>query len=167
MQFTVQRRLAAHVLGCSPKKVWFDPALLDKIKEAITTADIRGLIVAGRIRQKPDEPRSRGRARDRKAQRQKGRQKGFGSRKGRKNARTPQKESWMNRIRLQRTFLKQLRQSAAVTPETYHATYLKAKGGFFRSKRHLALFLEENALFSKKAKEAKNRQSEHKQSKQQ
>lgn len=158
MQFTVQRRLAAHILGCSPKKVWFDPAFLDKTKEAITSADIRGLIVAGRIQQKPDAPRSRGRARDRKAQRQKGRQKGFGSRKGAKTARTPQKESWINRIRLQRAFLKQLRHSTAVTPETYHTMYLKAKGGFFRSKRHLAMFLEENNLFSKKAKETRNKQ---------
>ena len=150
MHFTVQRRLAAAVLGCSPKKVWFDPAYLEKIKEAITSADIRGLIVAGKIQQKPDEPRSRGRARKRKSQRQKGRQKGFGSRRGIKTARTPPKETWMNRIRLQRVFLKELKDYARITQETYRTMYGRAKGGSYRSKRHLALFLEENNLFIKK-----------------
>ena len=155
MHFTVQRRLAASVLGCSPKKVWFDPAYLEKIKEAITKTDIRSLIVAGRIQQRLDEPRSHGRARERKAQRQKGRQKGFGSRKGVKTARTPPKDAWMNRIRLQRSFLKQLKETDMMNQESYHTIYRKAKGGFFRSKRHLAMFMEENNLFLKKKKEGK------------
>lgn len=146
MHCTVQRRLAADVMGCSQKKVWFNPAYLDKIKEAITKTDIRNLVSGGVIQQKIDATRSRGRARERASQRKKGRQKGFGTRKGNKTARTPQKKAWINRIRLQRATLHDLRAAGRVSQETYRTTYLKAKGGFFRSRRHLSMFLEENNL---------------------
>ncbi len=149
---SLQRRLAADVMGCSPKKVWFNPVSLDKIKEAITKADIRNLVITGIIQQKVDQVRSRGRARKRKQQRKKGRQKGMGRRKGNKTARTPPKRDWINRIRLQRIFLKALKNAGNISQETYRATYLKAKGGFFRSKRHVSLFLEENRLIIKKQK---------------
>lgn len=152
MHCTVQRRLAADVMGCSPKKVWFNPAYLDKIKEAITKADIRNLVIGGVIQQKVDAIRSRGRARERASQRKKGRQKGVGTRKGNKTARTPTKRMWINRIRLQRTTLKDLKASGQVSQETYRTMYMKAKGGFFRSKRHLGMFLEENNLMLKNRK---------------
>ena len=45
-----QKRLAAYILKCSPKKVKFDETKLEEIKEAITKADIRGLIAQGIIR---------------------------------------------------------------------------------------------------------------------
>ena len=40
----VQRRLAAQMLKCGKNRVKFDPDSLEEIKEAITKADIRGLI---------------------------------------------------------------------------------------------------------------------------
>ena len=150
MRFTVQRRLAASVLKCSPKKVWFDPANAEKVKEAITKADIRTLIISGLIQQKLDKPQSRGRARKRSTQRKKGRQKGLGRRKGKKTARTPRKETWMKKIRLQRSFLKMLKEAGTINNKTYRDTYLKAKGGFFRSKRHIKMFLDVNKLFTTK-----------------
>ena len=76
----------------------------------------------------------------------KGRQKGHGRRKGKSTARLSKKEKWMNIIRLQRTFLKLLREKQVLTPKNYKVLYMKSKGGFFRSKRHIKLYMEENKL---------------------
>ncbi len=142
----MQKRLAAQVLKISKKKVSFDTSRLDDIKEAITKADIRGLIGEGTIFIRPHSEQSRGRARLQAAQKNKGRQQGVGSRKGKKTARTPAKRKWMNAIRLQRSFLNLLRENEIITNETYKSLYMKAKGGFFRSKRHIKIYIEERGL---------------------
>ncbi len=152
MQFTVQRRLAASVFGCSPDKIWFDSSQLEKIKETITRADIRSLINSGIIRRKVDHVNSRGRARERHRQQRKGRQRGFGSRKGRKTARLGRKDAWVDRVRLQRELLQSLRAGNHLDNTTFRNIYQKVKGGFFRSRRHLKLYLEENKLFAASSK---------------
>lgn len=145
-----QRRLAADVMKCSPKRVWFDPARLDEIKEGITKFDIRNLIKDGAIFEKPVQPTSRSGARRRLIQKRKGRLKGPSSRKGKKTARLPKKENWMKKIRLMREFLRELRDKGIITKKDYRMLYLKAKGGFFRSKRHIKLYIEERGLAKKK-----------------
>lgn len=150
MQLGVQKRLASAIIGCSPKRVWFDETRLDEIKEAITKADIRGLVNKGVIQEKPASPNSRGRIRKAKIQKSKGRQKGLGSRKGKATARLSRKDSWMARIRVQREFLKSLREKALVSKSDYSKLYMKCKGGFFRSKRHIKLYLEESGLLGSK-----------------
>ena len=143
MKTSVQKRLAAKILKTSPKKVFLDPERADEIKEAITRADVKGLIAGGAIQRKPDKNTSRGRARKLQEQKKKGRRKGHGSRKGKATARQAKKESWMARIRLQRRILKSLKKTNKIANKTFVDLYRKAKGGFFRSKRHLKLYLEE------------------------
>ena len=92
---------------------------------------------------------SRGRARKVKNQKVRGRKKGQGSRKGKKNARLPGKKKWMNKIRLQRVFLKELKANSKITQEVYKDLYAKSKGGFFRSKRHIKLYMNEHGLVKK------------------
>lgn len=150
MELTIQRRLAAELLHCSPKRIKFDGEKLTEIKEAITKGDIRSLIKQGLVSRVQKAGISRHRAKDRQKQREKGRQRGHGSRKGSRNARFLQKRQWINRIRLQREFMKVLRDKELITTETYHGLYRKAKGGFFRSLRHLKIYLTENKLFEKK-----------------
>jgi len=132
------------------KKIWFDDERLDDIKEAITKQDVKDLIGEGVIRAKPMKSISKGRTRVAKIQKAKGHRAGHGSRKGKKTARLSKKDSWMAKIRVQRKFLKSLREKALVTKSVYHNLYRKAKGGFFRSTRHLKLYAEENELFNKK-----------------
>jgi len=45
--------------------------------------------------------------------------------------------------------LKDLRDKDLVTKKDYHELYLKSKGGFFRSKRHIKLYLEEHRLIKR------------------
>ena len=143
MKLNNQKRLAAKVLKCSEKRVRFDPDRLDDIKEAITKIDIRSLIKDNAITKVAVKGISRGRARKRIIQKRKGKQQGPGSRKGSRNARLPSKRKWINKIRSQRKFLMILKDKKVVDKKLFRELYLKSKGGFFRSKRHIKIYLEE------------------------
>jgi large subunit ribosomal protein L19e len=146
MELKVQKKLAAAVLKCSKSRIKFDPERLDEIKEAITKVDIKSLIKDNAISRKPVNNTSRFRARKKIVQKRKGRQKGAGSRKGKVTARLPKKRRWINRIRIQREFLKYLRDKEFIDKKVCRDLYLKCKGGFFRSKRHLKLYIDEHGL---------------------
>ncbi|MBT5022110.1 50S ribosomal protein L19e [Candidatus Woesearchaeota archaeon] len=150
MKLNLQKKLAAAIMRCSPKKIWCDPDSMSEIKESITKSDIKKSIGVGLIRVKPTKGVSRVRARKQKNQKKKGLRKGVGSRKGKQTARAPKKEKWMNKIRVQRDFLKELRSKEYLTPTNYRNLYLKAKGGFFRSKRHIKIYIEEHKLVEQK-----------------
>lgn len=149
MELKTQKRLAATILKCSPKKIVFDTDRLQDIKEAITKTDIRALISEDVIIAKPARGVSRGRAREAQKKKSKGRQKGHGSRKGKKTARTDKKETWMNKVRAQRSLAVSLKTNEKLESKDFRSTYLKIKGGFFRSKRHLLLYLNERGLIKK------------------
>jgi len=146
MNLNVQTRLAASVLKASSKRVWLDSTKLAEIKESITKEDIRTLIVQGSICLKPVRSISKGRQRVIKSQKSKGLRRGHGSLKGKKTARLPKKEAWMNKIRIQRKLLKELRDKEILTTSSYRDLYRKSKGGFFRSKRHIKLYISEHKL---------------------
>lgn len=155
MELKVQKRIAADVLACSPKRVWFDEDHLDEIKEAITKADLRSLINKGVIRIKPAKVTSRGRARHNRRQKSKGRRKGHGSRKGKAGARLARKEAWTNSIRAQRDLIRYLRDKEIISRKDYRMLYSKCKGGFFRSRRHIRIFIEERSLAKQKMPQMK------------
>lgn len=140
----VQKRLASQVLNCSPKRVWFDDTRLEDIKQAITKHDIRLLVGDKAIKEKPMNSTSKVRVRKLKIQKSKGRRKGPGSKKGKVNARLGLKNLWMIKVRVQREFLKELLTKKIITRKAYRELYLKSKGGYFRSKRHVKLFLDEH-----------------------
>ncbi|NTV22942.1 MAG: 50S ribosomal protein L19e [Nanoarchaeota archaeon] len=146
MTTKIQKRLAGSISKRSPKKVKLDPARIDDIKEAITRADIKALIHDGAITLETDKGISRSRAKKTASQKAKGRQRGQGSRKGKATARNEGKKAWMNKIRLQRSFLKELRANNKISNEIFHDLYGKSKGGFFRSLRHIKLYLTEHKL---------------------
>lgn len=138
-----KKRLAAEILKTSPKNVVFAQDALGDVQKAITRSDVRGLIAVGKIQKKNKSEHSRVRARKIARQKRKGRQKGKGSRKGGMYAVVSSKKQWVTRIRVQREFLKQLRDKKLLTSEQYHSLYVKSKGGFFRNRRHLKLYLTE------------------------
>lgn len=146
MKLTTQKRLAAAILDCSPKRVKFDPKRLNDIKEAITKGDLKVLINEKGITRDPARGISRVRARKRAEQRAKGLQKGPGSRKSKPTARNTKKDMWIKKVRIQRSFIKELKEKQIINAATYKNLYRKSKGGFFRSKRHIKLYIEEHDL---------------------
>jgi len=134
--------MASELLKCGVNRVWVDPNRSEDVSDAITRADVRVLINSGTIVARQKKGVSRGRAEFEKAQKRKGRQTGHGSRRGRKGARKPSKERWMQAIRPIRRKLKELRDTGKIDPSTYRIYYLKAKGGVFKNKSHLVSHLK-------------------------
>jgi len=147
MNLKTQKRIAAKVLKCSPKRVVFSQESSGDIKEAITRGDIRNLVGSGLIAKANKTSISRSRIRKNLIQKRKGRKSGPGSRKGKANARLSTKKVWMAKVRLQRAFIKELRDKELISMETYRLLYSRVKGGYFRNKRHIKLFLEDSKLF--------------------
>ena len=146
MRLTLQKRIAADIMKCSPKRIWIDPVKTPEVKEAVTKQDIRTLVNNGVIIKRQKTGQSHFRARKTADQKRKGRQKGVGSRKGAKGARSPPKRNWMNAIRLQRSFLRELKEKELINVKNYRELLLKAKGGFFRSKRHIKIYINEHDI---------------------
>lgn len=142
----LQKKLAARILKSTVHRIKLDSNELPAIKEAITKADIKGLIKSGLIRSVKIKGKGNFHSRKIKAQKRKGRQQGIGSRKGKASARERPKIKWMNKIRAQRKLLKALKENDHIDGKVYRNLYRKAKGGFFRSKRHIKMFIEEQGL---------------------
>jgi large subunit ribosomal protein L19e len=146
MKLNLQKKLAAKMARVGKKRIKINPELADDIKTAITKADVGGLISEGKIEVIHKKGVSRHRARKLHTQRKKGRRKGHGSRKGAQKARTPKKRTWMNKIRLQRKTLRELKDKDSLKKGAYRRLYSLAKGGFFRSKKHMLLYVDKNKM---------------------
>jgi large subunit ribosomal protein L19e len=109
MDLKYQKRVAAELLKCGESRVWIDPNRAEDVADAITRSD----------------------------QKAKGRRRGQGSRRGRKHARKPSKETWMQAIRPIRRRLRELRDGGTIDTGTYRKYYMQAKGGVFKNRSHL------------------------------
>ncbi|MEM0349431.1 MAG: 50S ribosomal protein L19e [Candidatus Caldarchaeum sp.] len=146
MTLEMQKRLAADLLKCGVSRVRFDPERLEDIESAITRDEIRGLINEGAIYKVPERGVSRARV-------ERGRKRGEGSRKGGKHSLVSRKRMWINRVRVQRRFLKQLREKNAIDPHSYRVLYAYVKAGNFKSVASLRGFIKNKGLL----KEVSNR----------
>tara|TARA_Y100000310_G_scaffold342571_1_gene446367 strand:- start:761 stop:1225 length:465 start_codon:yes stop_codon:yes gene_type:complete len=153
MNLKTQKRIAASILKVGVNRIKLDNEKLDDIKEAITRTDIKSLINQGLISKKPFLSQSKGRARKIKEQKRKGNRKGPGSRKGTKNARLRRKTLWVTKIRVLRKLLRELKGKKLIDSKNYRTLILRSKGGFFRSKRHLKLFISEHKMVEEKDKD--------------
>ena len=55
----------------------------------------------------------------------------------------------MNKIRAQRRVLRELREKGRIDGRSFREIYSKAGGGYFRSVRHVKLYIEERGLLKK------------------
>ncbi len=152
MNLNMQKRLAAKVAKVGTGRVKINPENAEQVKEAITKADIRDLIDNKVIEILPLIRNSRAKARVRYAAKKKGRQKGPGSKVGTRKARNSPKREWINRIRLQRKIIKSFKDSGRLSASNWKTLYLRAKGGFFRNKRHLLQVIEQGKMLKEKKK---------------
>jgi large subunit ribosomal protein L19e len=149
MNLKIQRKIVGKILKCSPKKVIFDNDSLETIKESITRVDLKNQMKKGLVGKRITAGQSRGRIRKNALQKSRGQRKGHGSRKGKNTARGDNaKTTWINHIRKQRKFIKVLKDKNVINKEEYRQLYRKSNGGFFRSVRHIKIFLED--VLSKK-----------------
>ncbi len=146
VDLSIQKRLAAKILGVGESRIWIDPNEIDLVVDAITREEIRKLIHDGVIRVKPIHGISRERWRIRHEQRKKGRRRGHGRRKGARNARHDSKEDWMNRIRKIRRYLRYLRDHDIIDRRTYRRLYRLAKGGMFKNLLSLKHYMKEHGI---------------------
>ncbi len=146
MDLRNKKRMAAQILKVGVNRVWFDEDALDEVSGAVTREDVKRLISRGTVRAKEIKGQSRARANKIKLQKAKGRRRGHGSRKGAKHATVTSKRKWIKTIRPIRKRLKELRDSGAIEKSVYRKTYLRAKGGMFKSKAYLEGYLKEHKM---------------------
>lgn len=147
MGLEMQKKIASQLMKCGVSRVRVSDA--KAVEEALTRNDIRDLISNKKITKIQKKGSSKFRWKKKLQQKKRGRMRGFGSRKGTKNARTPEKKTWMETVRPLRKLLKNLRENEQITIAVYSKMYMRIKGGALRSKSHLMLYLKEHELLKK------------------
>ncbi|MEC8220712.1 MAG: 50S ribosomal protein L19e [Nanoarchaeota archaeon] len=152
MNLKKQKQLIARSLGVSPKRVKLSnaPEHKKEIQELISREGAKDLLSEGMVTKSAPRGNSRTRANHIAAQKKKGRRSGHGSRRGTENARFGDKDKWMIKIRALRALLKKFKDEGRLETSTYRDLYRKSKGNFFRNKRHMLLFIEQNSLLKSK-----------------
>ncbi len=148
MDYRLQRRLAAEILGVGESRIWIspDPEHAEDIESAVSKDDVRALIKRGIIRVKPAKGNSRERALERRRKRAKGRRRGPGKREGKASARMDPKRDWIYRIRRIRRYLQWLRDHEKIDRRTYRRLYKLAKGGVFHDLGDLKRYMREHGI---------------------
>ena len=137
-----QKRLAARVLKVGKSRVWMDPKKDKDITKAITAMDIRNLVKKNVIKKLPKKIH--------KTREHVKKKKDPGRRKGSKYSRITRKEKWMHTVRPLRQMLRVLKERNQIDNRTYRNIRGLVKGGMFRSRSHLRIYLENHGLLNKK-----------------
>jgi large subunit ribosomal protein L19e len=119
-----------------------DPSKIEDIKKAITAADIRRLVKKGIIKVLPEKIKVREKAEKKR--------RGVGRRKGKKYSIVRRKDRWINTVRPLRRMLKELKETNQIDNRTYRYVRKLIKGGMFKSRSHLRIYLEQHGLLKKK-----------------
>lgn len=136
--------MAAEILKCGASRVRVVQS--KDVDEALTRQDIRNLIRKGLIYKVQKKGTSKINSRRRFKQKKKGRMGGAGRRKGTLKTRAPPKKEWMRIVRTLRKTLRELRASGQIADGSYGGIYRRIKGGSFRNKSHMFLYLKEHGL---------------------
>lgn len=139
---SLQKRLASKILKVGTTRVWLDPKQKKDIEGAITSADVRKMIQKGYIKRLPSVVSMPKELRARR--------RGQGSKKGKKYSLITSKRKWISTVRPLRRMLKELKRTEQIDNQTFKHLYKLVKGGTFRSRSHLRIYLEQHGLSKKK-----------------
>ncbi|MEM5815045.1 MAG: 50S ribosomal protein L19e [Candidatus Aenigmatarchaeota archaeon] len=134
----LQKRLAARIFGVGESKVWLDPTKISEIEKAVSAADIRRLIKKGYIKKKIEKIK--------KPKEKEKNRRYYGSKKGKKYSIVSRKERWIRLVRVLRRYTKDLKKKGKIDNKTYRRIRALIKGGMFKSKSHLELYLKQHNL---------------------
>lgn len=138
--------MAAQLLKVGVSRVHIDPVQYAEVAKAVTKDDVRHLIRKGAVSAPNVKGVPRIGARLRAARKKKGRERGYGRRRGTGSARSNPKTEWIKRARSQRALLRELKDRNALAKGAYRVVYLKIKGGGFRDKGNMLMYLKEKNL---------------------
>jgi len=139
---SLQKKLAAKILKVGISRVWLDSTKTKDIEAAITKADIRKLIQKGYVKALPKKLK--------KPKEKLKKRRGPGKKRGSKFAKITKKRRWIFTVRPLRKMLKELKVSGQIDNPTYRRLYKLVKGGVFRNRSHLKIYLEQHGLIKKK-----------------
>ena len=139
-----QKRIAAELLKSGTSRIRIRQS--KEVDEALTRDDVRNLIRKGYIWKEQKKGTSKFNVKKKVKQKQRGRMKGFGSRKGKRGARKPRKDTWIETVRPQRKMLSELKEAGKLENSDFRKIYLMIKGGTFRSKKHLLFYLKDHEM---------------------
>ncbi len=138
MTMDTVRRLAADIMGVGERKVRISPDGVKEADKAMTRSDVRDLIGKGIITKAPNGGRRT---------RTENRRRSTGSRKGTAKTRAGGKAVWMDKVRSQRAFLRQMLDENAFDAKKHkRKLYMRIKSGLFRSKKAFLAYLKENGI---------------------
>ncbi|MCI4457573.1 MAG: 50S ribosomal protein L19e [Desulfurococcaceae archaeon] len=149
MDLSLQRRLAAEILGVGENNIRFDPERLEDISKAFRREEIKALIEDGAIYAIKPSRNSRGRINMLREKKRRGRRRGSGSRKGSRKTRSDEETMWVYRIRRIRRYLKYLKDHEIIDTRTFRRLYRMAKGGYFRSLSALKMYMEAEGILKR------------------
>lgn len=131
MMLKTQKRIAADVLKCSPKKLVFDTERLSEIKEAITKQDMRDLknegaiiikdIKGGKKNAKKRARRGQGRIKKRVVER---------------------KKEYINITRMLRNYVAILKRDGKISKEDFYDIRKKIRNKIFKSRANLKDYIK-------------------------
>jgi len=151
MELDQVKRIAADVMKVGVGRVKIVSA--EEVLQAMTKDDVRALIRKGFIQKRKNKGIRRVRAKKNARQKKQRRRKARGKRKGAIGSRVKSKKVWMKGIRALRTEL--IKMKPKLKSGAYRKLYNMSKGGYFRSKSHLRMYVKERKLMKPKKVEKK------------
>ena len=131
--YTLQKRLAAKLLGVGKNRVWLSPPRLGEIGDAITKADVEGLIKEGAIKKLPVLGVKRRAGKVRQLQKRK-----RGRTTGRKRRIVKEgKRQYIHRVRKLRNFISTLKQQGLIDIKQHKSLRKDVKSGLIKTKQDI------------------------------
>ncbi|MEM5811525.1 MAG: 50S ribosomal protein L19e [Candidatus Aenigmatarchaeota archaeon] len=129
-----QKRLAAKILKVGIDKVFIDSSKIEDVKKAVTRKDIKNLIKKGYIKKLPEKVSFPYKKEVKRVK---------------KGSSMKEKTKWVRTVRALRKYLKELKESGKIEKNDYKKVYRWIRGGMFRSRAHMKIFLEQRGIIKK------------------